>query len=123
MTRKILEDYKLLAIQKNGEYTSNIIPNKAHDKTVDKPWKCEKGHTWDACYTQVKSRSWCPVCAGNLPKTIEDYIFLANEIHILILYGNVKKVIRGMRHIIVPDYTGVLNVVVTFKKPFMIINC
>lgn len=35
-------------------------------------WQCSKGHTWDSSVDSVKGQnSWCPQCAGNTQRTIE----------------------------------------------------
>ena len=42
-------------------------------------WACRAGHTWAACYSNVRNGSGCPHCAGLANKTEEDYLELAHE--------------------------------------------
>lgn len=68
--RRIIDDYKELAINRSFEYILNIIPN-----SVDTPiegWKCKSGHVWKASYTNIKKKG-CPVCSNRIPKTLKDY--------------------------------------------------
>lgn len=74
---KILDDYKILALQKEGEYILNYIPQNV-DIPID-GWKCKFFHTWKTSYHNIQGGTWCNICAGNLPKTLEDYKKLANE--------------------------------------------
>lgn len=42
-------------------------------------WQCDKNHTWNSCYDNVKQGYWCPYCAGNRHKTEDDYHTLAKK--------------------------------------------
>ena len=42
-------------------------------------WKCSQGHVWAANPNSIQRGSWCPICAGNQRKTIEDMHELANK--------------------------------------------
>jgi hypothetical protein len=35
-------------------------------------WKCSRGHTWKAAFTNIQRGKWCPHCAGNARLTMED---------------------------------------------------
>ena len=36
-------------------------------------WECQLGHTWESSSESVERQgTWCPTCAGNLPKTIDE---------------------------------------------------
>jgi hypothetical protein len=40
-------------------------------------WKCKNNHEWNACYSSIRSGSWCPYCKGVGKNTIEDMRRLA----------------------------------------------
>lgn len=40
-------------------------------------WQCVKRHRWTARAMNIRAGNWCPVCAGNAPKSIEDLQALA----------------------------------------------
>lgn len=42
-------------------------------------WRCSEGHEWDASPRDVKSRTWCPQCAGKKKGTIDEVSALAKE--------------------------------------------
>ncbi|MCK5116998.1 MAG: DUF559 domain-containing protein [Candidatus Aegiribacteria sp.] len=42
-------------------------------------WKCKQGHTFESPYNSIQGGHGCPICAGNLPKTLEDYHKLAKD--------------------------------------------
>ena len=43
-------------------------------------WKCAKGHVWSATLNSlICHKSWCPVCAGNLPIGLERCCLYARE--------------------------------------------
>ena len=43
-------------------------------------WECRKGHRWQASAFSIKIRkSWCPVCANNLPLGLEEMNELARK--------------------------------------------
>ena len=70
-----LEEFKAIAEQRNGECLSTDYVNN-YEKLR---WKCEKGHQWDATPAHIKNGTWCPICAGNRPKSIEFCKRIANE--------------------------------------------
>lgn len=42
-------------------------------------WQCSVGHTWKACYSDLKKGNGCPHCSGNAPLTAGDYARVAHE--------------------------------------------
>ncbi len=73
--RLTLFDMKTLAIQRGGECLSKeYINNRTKLR-----WKCKEGHDWEAPVLHVKNGTWCPVCAGNMPKSIGIFKKLARE--------------------------------------------
>ena len=42
-------------------------------------WQCALGHRWDAQPRSILAGSWCPVCAGAAPYTLDDMQKLARE--------------------------------------------
>ena len=42
-------------------------------------WQCAKGHTWKATPSSIKTKTWCPDCAGNAPLTIHEMQIIANN--------------------------------------------
>ena len=70
MTRRLdISSVQKLAEKKGGKLISTEYKN-AHQKLK---WKCNKGHTWFAKQTNIKSGDqWCPVCSNRIPYTIKD---------------------------------------------------
>ncbi len=63
--------------EKRGGYclSEKYINNKAKLN-----WQCSKGHEWQQSFHEVKNGgSWCPVCAGNLPLSLDDVKKLATK--------------------------------------------
>ncbi|MDD4930574.1 MAG: hypothetical protein PHG66_00265 [Candidatus Colwellbacteria bacterium] len=92
---KILDDYKELAVKKGGEYILDNIPENTD--ILIKGWECEEGHIWNSSYHNILNY-WCPVCAGNKPKILDDYKELAVEMGGEYILDNI------------PHHTGVLAV-------------
>ena len=42
-------------------------------------WRCEYGHEWEASPRDIKTGTWCPECAHNLPLTIEEMQEIAEQ--------------------------------------------
>lgn len=63
-----LKDMQVLASARNGTCLSNNYINANTSLT----WKCSSGHIWNAKPSNIKNGTWCPDCAGNTKKTIED---------------------------------------------------
>ncbi len=49
-----------LATSRNGF----CLATEYKDSRIPIPWKCEFGHSWNACLSSVKRNHWCPHCAG-----------------------------------------------------------
>jgi len=67
--RKKLDQLSEFARSKGGKFLSS-----GYKGTKGKlSWECEEGHTWEASADGVlRQGSWCPTCAGNLPKSLEE---------------------------------------------------
>lgn len=75
--KKTIADYKTIAGKKEGEYLLDHIPVKA-SIIVQNAWKCSKGHVWSTSLANILyNDTWCPVCSGNVKKTLSDYQRLA----------------------------------------------
>ena len=71
--RKTIEDMKAVAESRGGSCLSPAYEG-THRRLV---WQCHAGHTWEAIPSSVQRGSWCPYCASNVRKTIEDMRSLA----------------------------------------------
>jgi len=67
-----IQDLQVYAQLHNGSCLSTNYNGLAQKHL----WQCDKGHNWEAAPRNIiySNRSWCPVCAGNITKTIEDAI-------------------------------------------------
>jgi len=66
--RLTIDKLKKIARDRGGECLSNkYIDNKTKLK-----WRCSNGHILFALPSQVKNKSWCPVCTGNLKHSLKD---------------------------------------------------
>ncbi len=67
VTQKV-EELKRIAKSRGGALLSMTYlgSNTKHE------WRCAEGHLWDAIPMHVKRGSWCPYCAGNFRRTIEE---------------------------------------------------
>lgn len=72
-SKKTPSDYRLLATKRQFEWIGGY-PQHTFLKTS---WRCPSGHEWNAPYADIRSGYGCPFCAGNLPKTDDDYHALA----------------------------------------------
>lgn len=65
-------------IQKTAEARSGrcIIAEYKNNKQKLE-WQCGQGHRWHARALNIRAGYWCPTCAGNTPKSIEDLQALA----------------------------------------------
>jgi hypothetical protein len=70
-----IEDCRDLAESRGGKFLSTKYIN-ANTKYL---WECENEHQWEALYSNVQQGYWCPYCAGNAKKTIEDCYKLAEQ--------------------------------------------
>lgn len=66
--RFTIEHAQQLAASRGGSCISTEYVS-CHSKLE---WKCEFGHEWSNTYSHVASGQWCPKCAPNSPKSIED---------------------------------------------------
>jgi hypothetical protein len=73
-TNNIIADYRRLAESRGGTYRSDIIP--ANVDTPTDGWLCKDGHSWNACFSNIQRRTWCPACYFY---TLEDYCKLAES--------------------------------------------
>lgn len=71
--RGTIEKMRELAKSKGGKCLSDVYVNSL-TKLL---WQCDQGHKWEAVPSSVKSRSWCPKCAGLERGTIEEMKLLA----------------------------------------------
>ncbi len=72
--KKTIEEMQSLATQRGGRCLSTEYKNaRTH---LD--WECASGHQWPATPENIQLGTWCPQCAGNLRKTLEDMKILAS---------------------------------------------
>ena len=75
--RVTLERIQKICQEKGGHCLSTDKKITGHSRLV---FGCKNGHEWDAIALSVLSHgSWCPSCAGNTKKTIEDAQALATS--------------------------------------------
>ena len=73
--RDTIENMRIIAQSHGGKCLSDrYVDNRSKLK-----WRCSEGHEWDAVPSSVKGGTWCPVCAGNIPLTIEHMQKIAIE--------------------------------------------
>lgn len=71
-----IEDMRRFATSKKGKCLS-LVFNHVKDSLL---WECIEGHQWLANADNIlNGGKWCPVCAGNQTKTLEDMQKLALE--------------------------------------------
>lgn len=71
-----IQEMKTFAIDKGGRCLSPIFINVKQSIL----WECAKGHQWMANADNIiNGGKWCPVCAGNQAKTLEEMQILASE--------------------------------------------
>jgi hypothetical protein len=73
--RSNIEEMRCIARKKGGECLSTEYGGNNRKLR----WRCNKGHEWETTPGHIKNGSWCPVCAGNRPKSIGIFKELANE--------------------------------------------
>lgn len=74
-SKPTIEDMHQLAQGRGGK----CLSGKYINSTTHLTWQCSEGHTWNATPDNVKWGSWCPKCAKNSRKTIEDMYKIAEE--------------------------------------------
>ena len=70
-----IEEMQEIAKQRGGKCLSKSYVNN-NTKLL---WECAKGHQWEAVPNNVKSSTWCPECAGNIKKSIEEVQKIAED--------------------------------------------
>ncbi len=70
-----IEEMQFLAESRGGKCLSSEYVNKE----TKLKWQCAKEHKWRAIPNSVKRGSWCLVCAGLRPGTIEEMLAIAKE--------------------------------------------
>ena len=73
--RLSIDDVQQTAEERGGRLISKRY-NSNHEKLE---FECEDGHRWFAAVSNVRHGAWCPVCAGNRPKTLLDMHRIAKE--------------------------------------------
>ncbi len=63
-----LEDMQDIAKNRGGLCLSNSYEDSQHNLL----WQCRDGHKWEAVPANITRGQWCPQCAGNLPRSLED---------------------------------------------------
>ncbi len=76
VARLTIEQMRRLARARGGACLSQEYVNTgAHLR-----WRCREGHEWSAAPADMIHRGrWCPHCAGNAPKTLDEIRALASE--------------------------------------------
>lgn len=65
-------------IQKTARVRGGSCVNAEYKNNKQKlEWQCAQGHRWHARAMNIRAGNWCPTCAGNAPKSIEDLRALA----------------------------------------------
>jgi very-short-patch-repair endonuclease len=72
---KTPQDYYHLAESRGLIWLGPEVPTTKTKTT----WQCAEEHTWEATYNNILKGSSCPHCAGNAPKTLQDYHDLAES--------------------------------------------
>jgi hypothetical protein len=75
IVRQTIEDMRELAKSKNGKCLS---PKYVNTKTKLK-WQCAQGHVWRSQPAAIVYGQWCPYCAGNIKRSIEEMKILARQ--------------------------------------------
>lgn len=75
MKKFTIQDCNNFALVKDGKCLSKVYIN-THYKLE---WICKNGHKWEASFNNIKNGHWCPYCAGNKSKTIDDCNKLASS--------------------------------------------
>jgi hypothetical protein len=73
--RDSIEAMRELACRRGGACLSEDYIN-SKSKLL---WECGKGHRWHAVPVTIRTGSWCPVCAGNMKLTLEEFHLLAKR--------------------------------------------
>lgn len=68
-----LSDLQRDARRRGGRCLSTEYKNNKHKLE----WICRRGHRWQARAMNIRQGHWCPRCAGNAPRQIDDLKSLA----------------------------------------------
>lgn len=71
--RKTEDNYRDLAKKQNIAWLGPF-PKNVHAVSE---WRCSQGHIWQAPYNKIREGYGCPYCAGNAPKSKQEYELLA----------------------------------------------
>src|SRR5437660_634715 len=72
-----IHDMQAFAVTKNGQCLSEVYLG-IHTSLES---VCAYGHHWQARPSNIQSGTWCPACANNISKTMEDMRHLAASKH------------------------------------------
>lgn len=61
------------AVARGGRCMSKAYKNNKQKLA----WQCAQGHQWHARAMNIRAGCWCPTCAGNAPKSIDELQALA----------------------------------------------
>lgn len=90
-----LEDYKAAAEKRGFKYLLDKIPKTNKLKLNEPMWECQKGHQWSAVFPTIsRNIGGCPICAGNMRKTLEDYKKIGRENEIEYLLDHIPNSIH-----------------------------
>ena len=70
-----IEELQVIAKDRGGECLSPKIVNAR----TNLKWRCAEGHTWLATPSSVKNGTWCLICSGKAPLTIEELQVIAQK--------------------------------------------
>lgn len=70
-----IQEMKRLAAKRGGK----CLSQEYRGNNIKLRWRCKKGHEWETTPGKIKTGTWCPVCAGNRPNSIELFKELAHE--------------------------------------------
>lgn len=82
------DDYSELAEKRNFNWVGQSLPPNTRIKTK---WQCSKNHRWMACYRDIQQGTGCPYCAHKAPKTLRDYLDLAEKSGIKLLSPEIPR--------------------------------
>ena len=57
-----IDEINVFLKSRNGKCLSNEYNDSIKTKLI---FKCERGHTWESIWSNVKRGSWCPICSRN----------------------------------------------------------
>lgn len=62
-------DKLIVTANSNG---GQLLSKKYLGDRIKLKWRCGKGHIWNATPNSVKNGTWCPICYGNILKSLAD---------------------------------------------------